>query len=109
MKLTLIRAMTRSAVFELENDLCFRPAEPFAVLLDGREIYAACNTNVFSVYSLLPGHPYTLTVKAGGEELTADFVTRTETFLWVVSGSSHRSPVRRAVPTYRPKNCTTCV
>ena len=80
MKLTLIRAMTRSAVFELENDLCFRPAEPFAVLLDGKEIYAACNTNVFSVYSLLPGHPYTLTVKAGGEELTADFVTRTETF-----------------------------
>ena len=36
MKLTLIRAMTRSAVFELENGLCFRPAEPFAVLLDGQ-------------------------------------------------------------------------
>ena len=80
MKLTLIRAMTRSAVFELENGLCFRPAEPFAVLLDGQEVYAACNTNVFSVYSLLPGHAYTLTVRAGGEELTLDFVTRAETF-----------------------------
>ena len=80
MKLTLIRAMTRSAAFELENGLCFRPAEPFAVLLDGKEVYAACSTNVFSVYSLLPGHAYTLTVRAGGEELTLDFITRTETF-----------------------------
>ena len=80
MKLTLIRAMTRSAVFELENGLCFRPAEPFTVLLDGKEVYDACNTNVFSVYSLLPGHAYTLTVRAGGEELTLDFVTRAETF-----------------------------
>ena len=49
MKLTLIRAMTRSAVFELENGLCFHPAEPFTVLLDGKEVYDACNTNVFSV------------------------------------------------------------
>ena len=35
MKLTLIRAMTRSAACELENGMCFRPAEPFTVLLDG--------------------------------------------------------------------------
>src|SRR5699024_6581065 len=80
MKLTLIRSMTRSAVFELENGLCFRPAEPFAVLLDGQEVYDACNTNVFSVYSLLPGHHYTLTVRASGEELTLDFDTRAESF-----------------------------
>ena len=80
MKLTLIRAMTRSAVFELENGLCFRPAEPFTVLLDGKEVYDACNTNVFSVYSLQPAHPYTLTVRAGGETLTASFVTREESF-----------------------------
>ena len=26
MNLTLIRSMTRSAVFELENGLCYRPA-----------------------------------------------------------------------------------
>lgn len=80
MKLTLIRSMTRSAVFELENGLCFRPAEPFSVLLDGREVNAACSTNVFSVYSLQPGHSYTLTVQASGQELTLDFATRVETF-----------------------------
>ncbi len=28
MNLSLIRSMTRSAVFELENGLCFRPAHP---------------------------------------------------------------------------------
>lgn len=28
MNLTLIRSMTRSAVFELENELCYRPAHP---------------------------------------------------------------------------------
>ena len=48
MNLSLIRSMTRSAVFELENDLCYRPAHPFIVTLNGRTVYEACNTNVFS-------------------------------------------------------------
>ena len=48
MNLTLIRSMTRSAVFELENELCYRPAHPFTVALNGKTIYEACNTNVFS-------------------------------------------------------------
>ena len=53
MNLSLIRSMTRSAVFELENGLCFRPAHPFTVTLNGETIYDACNTNVFSLFSLL--------------------------------------------------------
>ena len=36
MNLSLIRSMTRSAVFELENGLCYRPAHPFTVTLNGR-------------------------------------------------------------------------
>ena len=32
MNLTLIRSMTRSAVFELENELCYRPAHPFTAV-----------------------------------------------------------------------------
>ena len=36
MNLTLIRSMTRSAVFELENELCYRPAHPFTVALNGK-------------------------------------------------------------------------
>ena len=53
MNLSLIRSMTRSAVFELENGLCFRPAHPFVVTLNGKTVYEACNTNVFSLFSLL--------------------------------------------------------
>ena len=52
MNLSLIRSMTRSAVFELENGLCFRPAHPFTVTLNGETIYDACSTNVFSLFSL---------------------------------------------------------
>ena len=45
MNLSLIRSMTRSAVFELENGLCFRPAHPFTVTLNGETIYDPCSTS----------------------------------------------------------------
>lgn len=80
MNLSLIRSMTRSAVFELENDLCYRPAHPFIVTLNGRTVYEACNTNVFSLFSLLPGTEYTVGVQAEGESLTCTFTTEAETF-----------------------------
>ena len=80
MKLSLIRSMTRSAVFELENGLCYRPAHPFTVQLNGKTVYEACNTNVFSLFSLLPGTPYAVAVQAEGETLTLDFTTEAETF-----------------------------
>ena len=54
MSLSLIRSMTRSAVFELENGLCFRPAHPFRVLLNGEPVREAQATNVFSLFSLTP-------------------------------------------------------
>ena len=62
MNLSLIRSMTRSAVFELENGLCYRPAHPFTVQLHGETVYPACETHVFSLFSLLPGTPYTLSL-----------------------------------------------
>ena len=80
MNLSLIRSMTRSAVFELENGLCFRPAHPFTVTLNGETIYDACNTNVFSLFSLLPGTTYTVGVQAEGESLSLEFTTEAETF-----------------------------
>ena len=43
MNLSLIRSMTRSAVFELENGKCFRPEHPFTVALNGKTIYESCN------------------------------------------------------------------
>lgn len=57
MKLSLIRSMTRSAVFELENGLCYRPAHPFTVQLNGETVYTACETNVFSCSACCPAPP----------------------------------------------------
>ena len=80
MNLSLIRSMTRSAVFELENGLCYRPAHPFTVTLNGETVYDACETNVFSLFSLLPGTEYTVGVQAEGESLSCTFTTEAETF-----------------------------
>ena len=80
MNLSLIRSMTRSAVFELENGKCFRPEHPFAVALNGKTIYESCNTNVFSLFSLTPSTAYTVGVDAEGEHLKLDFTTETESF-----------------------------
>ena len=80
MNLSLIRSMTRSAVFELENGKCFRPEHPFAVALNGKTIYESCNTNVFSLFSLTPSTAYTVEVDAEGEHLKLDFTTETESF-----------------------------
>ena len=80
MKLSLIRSMTRSAVFELENGLCFRPAHPFRVLLNGEPVREAQDTNVFSLFSLTPSTAYTVEVDTEGEHLKLDFTTETESF-----------------------------
>lgn len=80
MNLSLIRSMTRSAVFELENGKCFRPEHPFAVALNGKTIYESCNTNVFSLFSLTPSTAYTVEVDAEGEHLKLDFTTEAESF-----------------------------
>lgn len=66
MNLSLIRSMTRSAVFELENGKCFRPEHPFTVALNGKTIYESCNTNVFSLFSLTlpPPTPWRWTPRA---------------------------------------------
>ncbi len=80
MNLSLIRSMTRSAVFELENGKCFRPEHPFAVALNGKTIYESCNTNVFSLFSLTPSTTYTVEVDAEGEHLKLDFTTEAESF-----------------------------
>ena len=76
MNLSLIRSMTRSAVFELENGLCFRPAHPFTVTLNGETIYDACSTNVFSLFSLLPGTTYTVGVPVSYTHLTLPTILR---------------------------------
>lgn len=98
MNLSLIRSMTRSAVFELENGLCFRPAHPFVVTLNGKTVYEACNTNVFSLFSLMPGTEYTVGVQAEGETLSLTFVTEAETFFVDASATAWWPTARPTTP-----------
>ena len=58
MKITLVRSMARSAVFELVNSGCYRAPAPYTVSLDGATVCEG-DTNVFSLYSLEPGRSYT--------------------------------------------------
>ncbi len=55
------------------------PAHPFVVTLNGKTVYEACNTNVFSC-SPAAGTEYTVGVQAEGETLSLTFVTEAESF-----------------------------
>ena len=79
MKITLVRAMTRSAVFELLNDSCYRAPAPYTVQLNGETVLSG-DTNVFSLFSLQPGTEYTLAVSDGSESAELTFATASESF-----------------------------
>ena len=81
MKLALVRACSRSACFELQNNTCYTAPAPFRVQLNGQTVLEACCTNVFSVFSLEPGKTYHLEVLAtDGDTGTLDFATAAESF-----------------------------
>ena len=79
MKITLVRSMARSAVFELVNSGCYRAPAPYTVSLDGATVCEG-DTNVFSLYSLEPGRSYTLAVTLDGVTDTLNFTTAEESF-----------------------------
>ena len=79
MKITLVRSMARSAVFELVNSGCYRAPAPYTVALDGDAVYDG-DTNVFSLYSLEPGRSYTVSVTLDGVTDTLEFTTAEESF-----------------------------
>lgn len=79
MKISLLRAMTRSAVFELRNDSCYYAPCAFTVELNGKAVLEA-DTNVFSLFRLEPGTPYHLTVRVGEDTGELDFVTQAESY-----------------------------
>lgn len=80
MSVSLVRAMTRSAVFELVNTTCYHSPAPFDVFLDGRPVLAGQSTNVFSLYDLDPGTSYSLEVKGRGVDGSLTFSTAAESF-----------------------------
>lgn len=79
MKISLIRSLARSAVLELENESCYKAPAPYIVRLNGAEVLRQ-DTNVFSLYSLLPGSRYHLEVQANNESAMLDFTTAEESF-----------------------------
>ena len=80
MKLALVRACTRSACFELQNNTCYT-ALPVPGSAERQTVLEACCTNVFSVFSLEPGKTYHLEVLAtDGDTGTLDFATAAESF-----------------------------
>ncbi len=89
MKITLVRSMARSAVFELVNSGCYRAPAPYTVSLDGATVCEG-DTNVFSLYSLEPGRSYTVAVTLGGVTDTLDFTTAEESFFVDASLRSRR-------------------
>ena len=78
MKILLLRAMTRSAVFELQNDSCYRAPAVYTLELDGRPLRQG-DTNVFSLFGLEPHRHYSLTVRAGEDVGELNFTTLEET------------------------------
>lgn len=80
MQIQLLRAMTRSAVFELCNKSCYYAPSPFTVLLDGNPVMQDCKTNVFSLYGLEPGRNYTVCVQNASERGELAFRTEEESF-----------------------------
>lgn len=67
-----------SACFELENTSPYYAPEAYTVLLDG-ETCLQGESNVFSLFGLLPGRTYSLTVRsAGGAEECLSFTTESE-------------------------------
>lgn len=80
MQIQLLRAMTRSAVFELCNKSCYYAPSPFTVLLDGNPFMQDCKTNVFSLYGLEPGRNYTVCVQNASERGELAFRTEEESF-----------------------------
>ena len=82
MKITLVRSMARSAVFELVNSGCYRAPAPYTVSLDGATVCEG-DTNVFSLYSLEPGRSYTLAVTLDGVTDTLNLPPRRRASSWM--------------------------
>ena len=75
MQIKLLRAMTRSAVFEISNKSCYYSPAPYTVLLNGQAVLQDCKTNVFSLYALEPGREYTVSVQGDSETAPLTFHT----------------------------------
>lgn len=80
MKISLVRATVRSAMFELANDSCYYAPRSYDVSLDGAPVLARQNTNTFSLFGLEPSRTYTVEVTDGESSGSLRFTTLEESF-----------------------------
>ena len=78
MKFDIILRTARSITVELDNKYPYFNKDIFDVYLDDKLYYEGINTNVFSVYNLLPNKEYSLKVVCGNEEKVEKFTTLDE-------------------------------
>lgn len=79
MKIELLAVTARSAVFELKNESCYYSNVEYVVKLNGKIVLKDQNTNVFSLFRLIPKTEYTVEVISGEESTIMAFHTKTET------------------------------
>lgn len=76
--LQLLYAGTTSACFEWVNDNPYYAPEPYTVYLNGTRIFGA-ETNVFSLFDLIPDTAYVVTAKTDFMQEEVSFQTKKET------------------------------
>lgn len=77
MNLCLMKALSRCAVFKLENDSCFYAPEPYCVTLNGQDC-GMYTTNCFTLFALQPDSLYEVCVKSEQGDASVFFHTAEE-------------------------------
>lgn len=70
MKISNLFSSSCSAVFELDNDLCYTSPHPYVVSLNGQPVAGSFHDNVFSLFDLTPDTAYTVSTSLDPQPLT---------------------------------------
>jgi len=76
-----LKILSRSAAFELDNESCYFSDSLYKLYLNGKIVVQDGNTNVFSIYNLVPDTQYELTLNDGSTKKSLLFKTPMESFL----------------------------
>ncbi len=79
MNIKLLSITARSAAFELDGDSYYYAEQLYQVRLNGKIVLQEQNTNVFSIFQLIPKTEYALEVIAGADCAKIEFSTKEET------------------------------
>lgn len=110
-----IKVLSRSAVFELDNESCYFADLSYDLCLDGKLVVQGGDTNVFSLYDLMPDTQYEITLNDGYAKESLLFQTAVESFLLDVTkfgaagdGETDCTAALQAAILCCPSNGTVC-